>query len=87
MQHLFNVLEPLAADNNTLETLKVLIDSGFDNNLFVSGTVLALNLKATDVNGDFRMNERIFRYQMCADEAKHSGQKQTREKSNLPANI
>lgn len=42
--------------------MQALIKADFDSNLMTSGSVLALNLKSKDVCGDFRMNERIFRY-------------------------
>lgn len=70
LQNLFNVFEPLTGDVSSEKSMQALIKADFDSNLLTSGSVLALNLKSKDVCGDFRMNERIFRYQMCSDEAK-----------------
>jgi hypothetical protein len=69
MQHLYNVLEPLAADQPTQQTLQAFIDCAFDGNIINSNSVLALNLQRQSINGDFRMNERIFRHQLCSTDA------------------
>jgi hypothetical protein len=70
LQNLFNVFEPLAGDSKSQQTMQALIDADFDSNLLKSGSVMVLNLKSQDVCGDFRMNERIFRYTMCSEQAK-----------------
>jgi hypothetical protein len=51
-------------------TLQALFDSGFDNNILEAGTVIALNLKCSDINSDFRMNERIFNNELCSEAAR-----------------
>ena len=69
MQHLYNVLEPLAADQPTQKTLQAFIDCAFDGNILQSNNVLVLNLQRNSINGDFRMNERIFRQKLCSTDA------------------
>ena len=59
LQHLYNVLEPLAADSQTKSLLSAFEKSDFDSNLLQSGQSVVLNL--AQINTDFRMNERIFR--------------------------
>ena len=59
LQHLYNVLEPLAADQASRKLLAAFEESDFDANLLQSGQTTVLNLHK--VNTDFRINERVFR--------------------------
>lgn len=64
LQHLYNVLEPLAADTATSSVLRSFEASSFDANLLDSGQVLSLNVAR--LNAEFRINERVFRDQLAA---------------------
>ncbi len=46
--------------------LNLLEKNNFDLNLMPSDRPLVLNLKKEDLKGNFRMNERIFKYELSA---------------------
>ena len=89
LQHIFNVLEPLAGDLESQQTLEAIADGNFDSNLINSNAVLLLNLRSDQLDGDFRMNERIFRSQHCTESAKAGATLNQKEKpeQKMVANV
>ena len=64
MQHIYNVMEPLAADEPSKQILSAFEQTDFDSNILQTGQCVTLNL--IKVNSDFRINERIFRDQLAS---------------------
>ena len=65
MKHLYNVLEPLAADEDSKSIFKCFIDVDFDSQVLKDNKVLACNLESPNV--EFRMNEHTFQQNISVD--------------------
>ena len=63
LHHLYNVLRPLACDEETITTLEAFQSMKFDQNQIDPLQVYILNMKKEELDKDFRMNERIFSYE------------------------
>lgn len=67
LHHLYNVFKPLAYDAQTHSTLDALQSFSFDPACLNPGSILALNLSREEMDKAFRMNERVFNYQLSAN--------------------
>lgn len=65
LKHIYNVFEPLAADEGTKGIFKCVIDSDFDQQVTRSGQVVCVQLESP--NNEFRMNEHIFQKTLASD--------------------
>ena len=64
---MYNVFKPLAYDASTNRSLDSLQSLSFDASSLNPGQILALNLSREELDKAFRMNERVFNYQISAN--------------------
>eukprot|EP00347_Sterkiella_histriomuscorum_P019211 403342510 len=66
LMQLYNVLQPLAFDKDTEASLTLLPDLQFDQTKINDSQVLYFNLDREMINQSFKMNERIFNFELSA---------------------
>lgn len=66
LQHLYNVLEPIASQES-LRFFEAVKQANFDDSLLAQNSVTLINVDRHRLkNKDFRMNERVFREQLAS---------------------
>lgn len=82
LQHIYNVCEPLAFDNDSKHILNCLMEAEFDPQAVPQSLLIPLTLHKPSAN--FRMNERIFRDQLQSDcQAVHMTKGEAKEFQHL----
>ena len=67
LQHLYNVCAPVVADEESQVTMEAIKDMKFDSSQIDPQQVIALNLKRDMLDEQFKMNERVFSYQLSSN--------------------
>ena len=79
LQHLYNVCAPLAADEESRVTMEAIKDMKFDSSQIDPQQVIVLNLKRDMLDEQFKMNERVFSYQLSSNAELNNDEKYGKE--------